>query len=67
MKADKATALFDNNDKGIAHVINDLSNPLPTAWKARTLPLSYARLLSGILRGTSTPSQEIQHLASATI
>ena len=34
-----------SNDKGIAQVINDLSNPLQSAWEARPLPLSYARSL----------------------
>ena len=38
------------NDKGIAHFINYLSNPPLSAWEARTLPLSYARSLSRILR-----------------
>ena len=30
---------------GIARFIKDLSNPLNSAWEARTLPLSYARSL----------------------
>jgi hypothetical protein len=39
-----------SNDKGIASVIKDLSNPPVSAWEARTLPLSYARSLHRILR-----------------
>ena len=36
--------------EGMAQVFNDLSNPLLSAWEARTLPLSYARSLNRILR-----------------
>ena len=49
---------FASNDKGIAKIINDLRNPYVSAWEARTLPLSYARSLSRILRW---PRSQVNH------
>ena len=37
-------------------------NPRQLAWEARTLPLSYARSMGGILRWPLIPSQERHQL-----